>query len=80
MITDTKEGKESVSFLSLKNPSSEFDWGDNTLSDVANGTIDLYITQDDETWIRAPYNYNVHIDYNDMQNTGKHENQKLDDI
>lgn len=80
MITDTKDGKESVSFLSLKDLSTEVDLENNTLSDVANGTIDLYITQDNEPWIRAPYNYNVHIDYNDIQNTNKHENQKLDDI
>lgn len=80
MQTDTKEGKESVSFLSLKNPSADIDFSSASLSDVANGTIDLYITQDEETWLRAPYNYNVHTDYNDLENTNKHQNQQLDEI
>ena len=48
--------------------------------DEINGSIDLFITQDDETWIRAPYNYNLHIDYNDRINTNKHDNQQLDEI
>lgn len=80
MQTDTKEGKESVSFLCLKNLNDEVDLSSQTLFDVANGDIDLYITQDEETWVRAPYNYNVHIDYNDFINTDKHSNQQLDEI
>lgn len=35
---------------------------------------------DEETWVRAPFNYNLHIDYNDRINTNKHENQQLDEI
>lgn len=80
MITSTEDRKEAASFVSLKDTSVEVDWGNNSLSDVANGTIDLFITQDEETWVRAPYNYNVHIDYKDIQNISKHETQKLDDI
>ena len=64
----TKDGKESVSFISA-NDEGEI-----------NGSIDLFITQDEESWIRAPYNYNLHIDYNDRINTNKHANQQLDEI
>lgn len=68
MYVGTKDGKESVSFISA-NDEGEI-----------NGSIDLFITQDEETWIRAPFNYNLHIDYNDRINTSKHENQQLDEI
>ena len=68
MYVGTKDGKESVSFVSA-NYEGEI-----------NGSIDLFITQDEETWVRHPYNYNVHIDYNDRINTNKHENQQLDEI
>jgi hypothetical protein len=64
----TKDGKESVSFISA-NDEGEI-----------NGSIDLFIIQDEESWIRAPYNYNLHIDYNDRINTNKHANQQLDEI
>ena len=68
MYVGTKDGKESVSFISA-NDEGEI-----------NGSIDLFITQDEESWIRAPYNYNLHIDYNDRINTNKHDNQQLDEI
>lgn len=68
MYVGTKDGKESVSFISTN------DEGE------TNGSIDLFITQDEETWVRAPFNYNLHIDYNDRINTNKHENQQLDEI
>lgn len=68
MYVGTKDGKETVSFISA-NDKGEI-----------NGFIDLFITQDEETWIRAPYNYNLHIDYNDRINTNKHDNQQLDEI
>lgn len=68
MYVGTKDGKESVSFISA-NDEGEI-----------NGSIDLFITQDEETWIRAPFNYNLHVDYNDRINTNKHENQQLDEI
>lgn len=68
MYVRTKDGKESVSFISA-NDEGEI-----------NGAIDLFITQDEESWIRAPYNYNLHIDYNDRINTNKHDNQQLDEI
>ena len=68
MYVGTKDGKESVSFISA-NDEGEI-----------NGAIDLFITQDEESWIRAPYNYNLHIDYNDRINTNKHNSQQLDEI
>lgn len=68
MYVGTKDGKESVSFISANE------------EDEINGSIDLFITQDEETWVRAPFNYNLHIDYNDRVNTNKHENQQLDEI
>ena len=68
MYVGTMDGKESVSFISA-NDEGEI-----------NGAIDLFITQDEESWIRAPYNYNLHIDYNDRINTNKHDNQQLDEI
>ena len=68
MYVGTKDGKESVSFISANNEGE------------INGSIDLFITQDEESWIRAPYNYNLHIDYNDRINTNKHANQQLDEI
>ena len=68
MYVGTQDGKESVTFISAND------------EDEINGSIDLFITQDDETWIRAPYNYNLHIDYNDSINTYKHDNQQLDEI
>ena len=68
MFVGTQGGKESVSFMSA-NDEGEI-----------NGSIDLFITQDEETWVRAPYNYNLHIDYNDRINTNKHDNQQLDEI
>lgn len=68
MYVGIKDGKESVSFISA-NDEGEI-----------NGSIDLFITQDEESWIRSPYNYNLHIDYNDRINTNKHDNQQLDEI
>lgn len=72
-------GEHNLAFYSLNNPNEEVDYSKN-IFDIANGKIYLYITQDEETWIRAPYNYNVHIDYNDFINTNKHSNQQLDEI
>ncbi len=78
-ITDTKDDKECISFISLKSKSTNMT--DTTdLSELANGSIDLFITKDEEIWMRYPYNFNIHIDYNDMVNTQKHENQQLDEI
>ena len=68
IFVGTQGGKESVSFVSA-NDEGEI-----------NGLIDLFITQDEETWVRAPYYYNLHIDYNDRINTNNHENQQLDEI
>lgn len=68
MYVGTMNGKESVSFVSANEEGK------------VNGSIDLFITQDEETWVRAPFNYNLHIDYNDLINTNKHESQQLDEI
>lgn len=67
MLVGTQGGKEAVTFISIT------DKGEN------NGTIDLYIVQDDML-INYPYNYNLHIDYNDRLNTYKHQNRQLDEI
>ncbi|MCI6840444.1 MAG: hypothetical protein MR900_11275 [Prevotella sp.] len=68
MYTGTKDDKEATSFIST-NDDEEID-----------GEIDLYITMDEQTWVRYPYNYNLHIDYNDRINTSKHNSQQFDDI
>lgn len=68
MYVGIQGGKESVSFISA-NDEGEI-----------NGSIDLFISQDEETWVRAPFNYNLHIDYNDKINTSKHDNQQLEEI
>lgn len=68
MAIGTQDGKESVSFISADDEG------------IINGRIDLFITQDETTWIRSPHNYNLHIDYNDRINTSKHVDQQLDEI
>lgn len=80
METGTKDGKEGCSFVSYETTTNPLDSEDNSLFDIAYGRIDLYITQDDETWVRYPYNFNLHIDYNDFSNTYEQKQQNLDDI
>ena len=72
METSTKDGKESVSFIAWENVDE--------VSGVAIGGIDLYITKDEQSWVRSPYNYNLHIDYYDTKNYDKHTKQELDEI
>ncbi len=76
MQTSTEDGKESASFLFYK------DVSDNVYLSIEDirGTIDLYITQDEKSWVREPYNYNIHIDYWDTENNKKHRNKQLDEI
>ena len=50
------------------------------LSDVAYGTIDVFILKDTEDWMRDPYNYNLHIDYNDVLSNIKHNDAALNDL
>lgn len=50
------------------------------VSDFALGTVDIFITQDDKEWVRDPYNYNVHIDYNDALNNEKNNSSMLEDL
>ena len=75
-ISDADNATNSIKFK-YKYSSHHFqitiDYGNNIFDD-------LFITQDEESWIRAPYNYNLHIDYNDRINTNKHDNQQLDEI
>lgn len=81
METGTKDEHEATTFFSLKPNAlgtSDVQYGE--ISDTAYGRIDLYVTKDEEEWIRHPYNYNVHIDYEDALNSNKHDNQKLEDL
>lgn len=43
------------------------------------GAVDLYIAKDD-SFLRYPYWFNLHIDYLDAINGEKHQNQSLEDI
>ena len=43
------------------------------------GEIDLFITKD-ESYIRYPYWFNLHIDYIDAINNEKHQNRDLEDL
>lgn len=43
------------------------------------GAVDLYIAKDD-SYLRYPYWFNLHIDYMDAINSEKHQNQSLEDI
>lgn len=75
------DGKESCSFLSLKSNYQDVDLGNiSNLSEVANGTIDVFISSDEEVWRRSAYNYNLHIDYNDMQNNQQRNADMLEDL
>lgn len=77
----TKDDKECVSFLSLRNPGTEVDFNNvSALSEVAFGEVDLFITKDEESWRRSPYNFNLHIDYNDALNSEKNDNSMLDEL
>lgn len=68
MFIGTKDGKESASFISTND------------DEKIDGEIDIFITKDEQTWLRYPFNYNVHIDYNDLINTNKHNSQQFDEI
>lgn len=55
---------------------------DSSLSLSANGfkgEVDLFISKDDSA-IRYPFWYNLHIDYIDAINNEKHQSQSLEDI
>lgn len=79
--TDTKDGKERISFLATRPDVGEINFEMlSSLSQVAYGTIDVFITQDEEAWVRSPYNYNVHIDYNDQLNKERNTDNILDDL
>ena len=81
MQTSENDGKESCSFLSLKSNCKDVDLGNITnISEVANGTIDVFIVSDEESWRRSPYNYNLHIDYNDIQNNQQRNADMLEDL
>lgn len=43
------------------------------------GNIDLFIAKD-ESFLSYPFDYNLHIDYYDVINYEKHQNQNLDDL
>lgn len=47
--------------------------------DTGNGRIDMYVCKD-ESALRYPYNFSVHIDYWDGDNSDQHDNSLLEDI
>ncbi len=78
----TKDYKESITFLVTKpgvGDNIDFESLEN-ISDVAYGTIDVFILKDTEDWMREPYNYNLHIDYNDVLSNIKHNEGALNDL
>lgn len=77
----TMNDKESLSFVSLRSDYSGDDFSSySKASDFCLGTVDIFITKDDKEWIRDPYNYNVHIDYNDALNNEKNNSIMLEDL
>lgn len=81
METSENEGREACSFPSLKTNGQYVD-SENAadLSEVINGRIDIYIGIDAESWIRSPFNYNLHIDYNDYLNSQQLNADMLEDL
>ncbi len=79
MITSTENNKEAANFVSLKD--SNFS-SQNPLDvyGAIYGFISLYITQDEDPRRRFPNNWNVHIVYEDSENSYKHSQQQLDEI
>lgn len=71
----TNEGKPSLSIL----PRCSYD-EDNSVWQNSYGEIDLYITKDDQEFIRYPYNYNLHIDYTDRVNSDKNQAKEMDEL
>jgi len=69
----TQTDKESYSIMPKRKPLEEVKW-DNTY-----GQIDIFITKDD-SYIRYPYWFNLHIDYTDQINSDRHENRELEDL
>lgn len=81
METSEMDGKEACSFPSLKTNGQHVDFENVTdYSEVINGKVDIYITQDEESWIRSPFNYNLHIDYNDYLNSMQRDADMLEDL
>ena len=81
METSEMDGKEACSFPSLKTTGQHVDFENDTdYSEVINGKVDIYITQDEESWIRSPFNYNLHIDYNDYLNSMQRDADMLEDL
>lgn len=69
----TQSGKDSYSILPKRKPIEEVKW------DNAYGQIDIFITKD-ESYIRYPYWFNLHIDYTDQINSDRHEYGELEDL
>lgn len=84
-IEGTHDKKESVSRLvpcSTFNPldiDPDANIGLSPASYGFKGEIDVFITKDEDV-LSMPYNYNVHIDYQDAINGEKHNNQNLEDL
>lgn len=72
-----KENKEAFSLL----PKRKFYANeDESRWQNSYGSIDLFITKDEDIYLRYPYHFNLHIDYTDQINSDKHENSMLDDL
>lgn len=72
--------KEAYSMLVAgKNMKSEINFDDALSVNGFKGEVDLFISKDD-SFIRYPYYYNLHIDYTDALNGEKHQKQSLEDL
>lgn len=76
----TQSDKESLSILvASKNLCENLDSSNTLSSNGFKGEVDLFITKDDSI-LRFPFWFNLHIDYIDAINSEKHQNQSLDEI
>ena len=76
----TQTEKESFAVLvASKNLRENTDSSYSLAANGFKGEVDLYITKDD-TYLRYPFLFNLHIDYIDAINSEKHQNQSLEDI
>lgn len=76
----TQTDKESFSVLvESKSLRENIDSSYSLSSNGFKGEVDLYIVKDD-SYLRYPYWFNLHIDYIDAINNEKHQNQSLEDI
>lgn len=76
----TQSEKESFSVLvASKGLLENLDSSNSLSANGFKGEVDLFIAKDD-SFIRYPFWFNLHIDYIDAINNEKHQNQSLDEI